>query len=154
MGNRVEFDGFGQTEFLELRDRQQGLCAFSGDPLNQTAVLHHVVPADHGGARTPETDAFVADWHKNGVLVNDEIDLDIGRDSGPHIHAHGGSFRDGPFASFSAFEWSHGTDSEAHKAWATHGEHFLEQSIFSNRNTSPDRDQSHTQTPSSNLDQC
>lgn len=152
MGNRIEFDGFGTPEFLELRERQQGLCAFSGEPLNETAVLHHVIPADHGGARTPETDGFVADWHRNGVLVNDEIDLDAGRDSGPHIHAHGGSFRDGPFASFSAFEWSHGTDSAAHKAWASHGEQFIESSIFVNRDTPSAREHANEDTPSSNLD--
>ena len=130
MLNRVEFKQFDMGDCRDLFERQSGRCAFSGEPLNDSAVLHHVVPAGHGGVRDAETNAFVSDWHRNGVLLNDECELDGGRESGAHLHIHGGSFKDGPFATHTAFEHSHGSDVAGHARWAAEGEAFVDARIY------------------------
>lgn len=142
MTSRIEFDGWSDAAWRELRDRQRGLCALTGEQLNETAIAHHVVPADHGGQRSAIADAFVADWKRNCVLVNEEIVLDSGRDSGPHLRAHGGSFRDGIVADHGAFRYSHGGSRTAHELWAASGERFVTAHIF----PGPEQRQTHEPT--------
>lgn len=120
-------------ELRSLIQRQEGLCALTGEPLNETFQLHHVVPAGHGGRRGPEEDAFVSDPFRNGVLLNHSIDLDHSgavADAGPHIIAHAGSFARGALAPHGSFKYSHGSRKDAHEDWARQGEIFAATRIW------------------------
>lgn len=104
--------------WTKLHTRQQGKCAISGEPLNESAVTHHVVPAPLGRI-SPEAQEFVGDIERNCVLVNDRDAKGDSRAEGAHLQeAHGDSFSGEFVAEFSEFNWSHGGDIEAHQAWA------------------------------------
>lgn len=133
MSKRKSEDYFKLTEEQdrELYKRQKGRCAISGEPLDDSYRPHHVVPVSHGGVRNAKTDAFVNDYQRNCVLVND-LDLeDDSRADGAHIEAHGFNFNGGPAVVHSECEYSHGTpNSPAHRAWAEPNNKFVVQELF------------------------
>lgn len=130
---RLEFTGFGSAEWQELYRRQDGQCAVSGDPLNESAEPHHVVPANHNGVRNEETNEFVQNYSQNCVLVNRECSLDQGQgldDASPHLVAHGGNYRNGAAMTHADFKYSHGSDVAGHREWAAKNGAFVDEKIW------------------------
>lgn len=123
---RLNFPKLTDDDHRELRSRQQGRCALTGDPLESDPELHHVVPAKHGGVRNGETNAFVKDFRRNGVLINRQS----------HIPAHGGNFNNGPAMPHSSFSYSHGSNRKAHKEWAAENGRFADEKIWKDKNHS------------------
>ncbi len=134
--NRIEFPQLNREQYQILSQRQDGLCALSGEPLNETVIAHHIVPANHQGTRNEVTNEFVRDLDKNCVLVNEEPELDVGKEFGAHLRSHGGNFNNGPAATHSAFKYSHGNDTSAHEKWATEQEKFVDKEIWGERSKS------------------
>lgn len=131
--DRLEFPELRGDDWKEIHNRQEGRCALSGDPLNETAELHHVVPAKHNGVRNEETNSFVTDYRRNGVLVNRQYDLDHGEsmdEASPHLAAHGGNYNNGAAMPHSSFKYSHGSNRQAHEQWAQKNGQFADQKIW------------------------
>jgi hypothetical protein len=122
MRNRKTEFNLTNEQRRELYDRQHGLCAISGEPLNESWIAHHVFPA----GTELESNSFevinaLKDFKQNCVLVNDTLEFGGFRDEGPHIQAHEGSFSKGTPAPHSWFKHSHGMDKNAHDVWAGEG---------------------------------